>query len=231
MAKTLFGAIVVDARNKLGGHVFSKNKAGSFVRRKVSPSQPHTPNQSTIRNGLTALSKAWGGVLTDLQRAAWSAFAQNNPTKDQFGSTVQLTGEQTYVRVNNAILFVGAARIDDPPLSLTVDSITGFAPAAAAGAGTFSIATPTPHPEPATTLYSIYVTRQLSPGVESLQSFYRHLMTFAGTAAAPFDIEAAYVAKFGALEAGKRIGVGIRLIDTLTGAQSPLSTQSVIVAP
>jgi len=37
--KTLFGAIVVDGRGKLGGHVASKNRHGSYFRTKVSPSQ------------------------------------------------------------------------------------------------------------------------------------------------------------------------------------------------
>jgi len=34
--KTLFGAIVVDGRGKLGGHVASKNRHGSYFRTKVS---------------------------------------------------------------------------------------------------------------------------------------------------------------------------------------------------
>src|SRR3990170_23867 len=124
MAKTLFGALIVDMRNKLGGHVLSKNKGGSFIRRKVSPAQPRTAAQRVVRALITQFSRAWAGVLDDGERAAWSAFAAGHPVTDQFGQTVQLTGEQMYVRLNTVILFHGGTAIDSPPANLSVAAIT-----------------------------------------------------------------------------------------------------------
>jgi len=50
--KTLFGAIVVDGRGKLGGHVASKNRHGSYFRTKVSPSQPASQYSANVRAAL-----------------------------------------------------------------------------------------------------------------------------------------------------------------------------------
>lgn len=301
MAKTLFGAIVVDARNKLGGHVFSKNKAGSFMRRKVSPAQPRTSAQLAIRADMTTLSKAWGGSLSESERAAWTAFALNNPTRDQFGNVVQLTGAQTYNRLNQQLLYAGYPRIDTPPTSLEVAGIEGFAAIADNSAQSLILSALLPIALKANEVPMLWATRQLSPGVNSLSSFFRFLATFptaeesplaitaaptgavrvsnvttilptvahdfqpgdsviiagvtdptfngtftvqtiattvsftvsntgadatsgAGTVAAVRDVGGLYIDKFGALETGNILGVGLRVLNTTTGAQSPLFT-------
>lgn len=45
MAKIKFGMMMTDARGKLGGQVFSKNRSGSYVRTKVTPVNPQTTTQ------------------------------------------------------------------------------------------------------------------------------------------------------------------------------------------
>jgi len=229
MSKVVFGAIVVDMRNKLGGHVFSKNKGGSFMRRKVSPAQPRTSAQTLIRAGMTTLSKRWGGTLLDTQRSAWAAFAQNNPTKDIFGATVVLTGEQTYIRLNQALLMVGATILDDPPADLSVQGVSAFTSAPNGTSPAFTISAITPAPLLATDNYMIWATRQLSPGRESLATYYRFVTNFQGNTSLPFDIKTAYETKFGTLDTDKVLGLGIRVLNTLNGAQSPLFTKRLIV--
>lgn len=218
--KVQFGAIVNDARNKTGGIVFSKNKAGSFVRRKVAPSQPRTPDQLAIRADLTNNSKDWGGVLTQSQRDGWIAFAASNPVRDQFGNSVTLTGEQMYVRLNNTILQAGGTTIADPPANLDVPTVTALVAAAASGAGTFTVNITQSGTPAANPVYQIYATAQLSPGRKSVSSFYRKIMTMPGNTAQPATIFAAYTAKFGSLIAGKTIGVSVSVVDNTTGAQS-----------
>jgi hypothetical protein len=216
-------------RNKLGGHVFSKNKGGSFMRRKVSPAQPRTSAQTLIRAGMTTLSKRWGGTLLDTQRAAWQAFALNNPTKDVFGATVVLTGEQTYLRLNQAVLMVGAPIIDDPPNDLSVQGISSFTSAPNGTTPAFTISAVAPVPLLSTDCYMVWATRQMSPGRESLATFYRFLTNYQGNQALPFDLKAYYEAKFGTLDTDKVLGLGIRVLNTLNGAQSPLFTKRLIV--
>ena len=54
--KIKFGAIVVDGRNKIGGHVMSKNRAGAYMRTKVSPVNPRSLDQMSVRSRLSAIS-------------------------------------------------------------------------------------------------------------------------------------------------------------------------------
>jgi len=46
--KMKFGAIVVDGRGKIGGHVASKNRGGAYLRTKVTPSNPQTGYQAAV---------------------------------------------------------------------------------------------------------------------------------------------------------------------------------------
>jgi hypothetical protein len=306
MAKTLMGAIVVDLRNKLGGHVFSKNKAGSFVRRKVSPTQPFTAAQRLIRGIMTELSRAWGDVLSDAQRAAWKAFGDLHPVTDTFGQAVKLTGEQMYCKLNNVILFLGGTRIDDPPLSLDVTSITALTPTATETGPTFELAGVAPATLQANELYVIWATKQVGVGKNSIASLFAFVTTRAaldfvaatidaaptgavrvsntttlttvaphglapgdlivvegvadasfngvflcntgttgstikltnpgpdatsgaGTVSGSDSIVAEYEAKYGSLQAGTRIGVGVRVQNTVTGASSPLVSKNITV--
>src|SRR3990170_1010056 len=197
MAKTLFGALIVDMRNKLGGHVLSKNRGGSFIRRKVSPAQPRTSYQRVVRALVTQFSRAWSGVLGDAERSAWTAFAAGHPTTDQFGQTVQLTGEQMYVRLNTVIVFHGGTAIDDPPPDLSVAAITDFTPSATETGPTFLLDTVLPATILADERYVVWATAGMSVGRNSLDSFYRYVGTFATLTTGDLDIETAYLAKFG----------------------------------
>jgi len=43
--KIKFGSIVVNGSGKLGGHVYSSNRGGNYVRTLATPSNPQTPAQ------------------------------------------------------------------------------------------------------------------------------------------------------------------------------------------
>lgn len=230
MAKTLFGALIVDARNKLGGHVLSKNKGGSFIRRKVSPTQPFTAAQRLIRGILTSLARAWGGVLTDAQRASWKAFADTHPITDVFGQAIKLTGEQMYVSLNNVIQFLGGTIIAVPPATLTVAAITDFGPLPAQTGQAFTLDTVLPATVAANERYVVWASPQNSPGKIALGAQMTFLQKFTVLTAGDLDIAAAYIAKYGALVAGKKIMVGIRVQNLATGASSPLVNKVVTVA-
>jgi len=74
--KTLFGAIVVDGRGKLGGHVASKNRHGSYFRTKVSPSQPASQYSGKCPCPLYYISQAWRGLL-EASRILWNNAVQD----------------------------------------------------------------------------------------------------------------------------------------------------------
>jgi hypothetical protein len=308
MAKTLFGALIVDARNKLGGHVLSKNKGGSFIRRKVSPTQPMSTAQRKIRAIVTQLARAWGGVLDDTKRQVWKDFSSQHPVTDVFGQNVILTGMQMYVRLNAVIMFLGAAIIDMPPDSLEVSAITDLEPSATETGPTFELAGVVPAALEPNELYVIWATKQVGVGKNALASLLTYITTResldflaativaapngadrasdistittvadhglttgdlvviegvddpsfdgkflvaavgtskkfdvvnpgpdttpgsgGGTVSGSDSIVADYVAKYGALEAGRRICVGVRVQNTATGASSPLVTKNITV--
>ena len=47
--KAKFGSFIVDGRGKVNGHVISKNRAGSYIRTKVTPVNPRSTAQLTQR--------------------------------------------------------------------------------------------------------------------------------------------------------------------------------------
>jgi hypothetical protein len=229
MAKIMFGAVAVDARNKIAGIVYSKNAAGGYVRVKVSPTQAATNRRGLVRTRITNLSKYWSATLTGAQIAAWNAFAKNNPVKDVFGRTITLSGIQTFCRLNANILNVGGTQIDDPPASLTIQGITSIAPAAAAGAATFSVVY-APSPLDTNVCLNVFATQQLPIGRSFTKSYKRWIFASAAAAVTPANIHSAYLAKFGALVEGSAIGVFVNVVDKTTGAATTPLYERVIVA-
>jgi hypothetical protein len=123
LAKIVFSAVVGDARKKAGGVVFSKVRTGAIVRRKVSPVQPRSQYQRTVRSLFTSLSKYWGASLSDTQRSGWNALAAANPRKDVFGQTKTLTGLQLFQSCNRNLNSLGITTVlEDPPAALSAGS-------------------------------------------------------------------------------------------------------------
>src|SRR5690606_26146133 len=99
MAKIKFGMMMTDARGKLGGQVFSKNRGGSYIRTKVTPSNPRSSFQQAIRTLLSGFSQAWSS-LTANQRSAWNGAVSNWSKTDIFGDIKNPTGKNLFVRLN-----------------------------------------------------------------------------------------------------------------------------------
>ncbi len=226
--KALFGSLLVDGRGKLGGHVYSKNRGGSYVRTKVTPVNPQSSAQSDVRTNFTSISQAWRG-LTEAQRAAWDSAVDNFKTTNVFGSLKTPSGAQLYMRLNRNLHTAQVAGISAPPAPSTTTAVTLITPAAAAGAATFTVAF-APTPVPAGYVLVVFATAQQSPGKVFLKNQFRVLEVFAAAQATPADIKAAYVARFGALVAGNAIGVGMVLINTATGLKSLMLAKRIIVA-
>ena len=78
MVAAIFISSTIDrVRNKLGKHVFSRNKAGDFMRLRVKPSNPKTQAQMTSRGSFTQISRQWK-TLTPFMREMWNKFAETN---------------------------------------------------------------------------------------------------------------------------------------------------------
>lgn len=232
MAKIQFGNIVADARNSVGGVVYSRNTWGAYIRQKVSPVQPRTSRQTEMRANLTELSKRWGTVLTEQQREAWRQFAAAFPIVDVFGNTISLTGIAAYQRVNRVRAILGLPPLDDPPANMDViapESVElQIAYAGTPPALTFTVVF-TPSPAPSGHHVEVWATKGLSPGRAFVSSELRLVSVSPAGQASPYDFTSQYLSRFGEPAAGQKVFVEVRFANSANGAQSRGLRASAIV--
>jgi len=102
MASIKLSAIVSAARGKVGGNVFSANKAGSFVRTYVKPTNRNTVPQQTVRGRFGTLSSGWRSLSAEA-RAQWNTIAPQYPYMNRLGDMATYTGQQLYNRLQGNI--------------------------------------------------------------------------------------------------------------------------------
>jgi hypothetical protein len=224
--KMKFGAIVVAGSGKIGGHVASKNRGGAYLRTKVTPVNPNTASQATVRTRLAGFSQDWK-ALTQAQRDAWNAAVQDFARTDIFGDIRNPTGFNLYQRLNNNLAQIGVAALTTPPGLESVDQVTIGTLILNLTGPVGTLATSAAVPTGMTMV--VDATPSLSPGVSFVKSEYRRIQTFAAAAASPHNIYAAYIAKFGAPVEGMKVFARISFINTTTGQSSPYQSTSAIV--
>jgi len=219
MAKLKLGAMLGDARNAIGGMVFSKNQFGAYARQKVSPVQPRSIKQAAVRSGVQDLATKWANQLTAAQRAGWIALASVNPVVDVFGDSQILTGLQMFVRVNRNLIKAGQDYRANPPANQDVDALSTLTVAASVATQAITL-TFTPTPIGALNKLLEWATPALPKGRAYHENFYKFLAASAANAPTGVDIGPAWVLRFGAMQLGQQIGVKCRLLNVDTGAES-----------
>jgi hypothetical protein len=226
--KAKFGAIVVDGRGKIGGHVASKNRAGAYFRTKVTPSNPQTSAQSGVRSSLTLLSQSWQ-LLTDADRAAWNGAVASYSRTDIFGDLRNPSGFNLYLRLNLNILNAGGGIISNPPAEQFAPEPVAYGLEPDQGAGDFDV-TFSPSPIPANTAYVIEATEQVSSGKSFAKNLFRVVQVLPAADVTPTNIFAAYTAKFGGLVPGKKIFMRVKAVNLVSGlASSPIVESAIVV--
>lgn len=226
--KTKFGSIIVDGRGKIGGHVASKNRAGAYLRTKVTPVNAQSSAQTAVRNVFTGFAQGWRG-LTENQRAAWNAAVSDYAKTDIFGDLRQPTGFNLYQRLNNNLSQISKAAIATPPLPESVEVVAIGALTVAEGAGTMSLVyTPSAGTN---TSVKVWATAPVSAGRSFVKSQYRLIHTFTGETASPLNMKASYEAKFGSVgQAGQKVFVKLEAVNETTGQTGTPEQTSAIVA-
>lgn len=116
MAKIL--PIHGEMSGSIAGNVYSHNKGGSYVRRKTIPTNPGTVRQQTVRGRLADFAQRWGQLTSD-QRQGWNDYAATHPIIDRQGSSMNISGESMFVRLNAQASVAGWPAVDDAPGFLT----------------------------------------------------------------------------------------------------------------
>jgi len=221
--KIKFGSLISDGRGKIGGHVASKNRAGAYLRTKVTPVNPRSASQILARQRLATPAIAWRG-LTSAQRSQWNAAVGSFAGTDIFGDLRKPTGFALYCRLNANLALCSIAAISVPPLPLAVLSPTSLTLTQASGGATSLAYAPTPVPA----LHNMVVkmTAPVSPGKSFVKSEFRVISVVAPAAATPFVATAAYATKFGGPGlAGQKVFVECFYIHSTTG-QKGMALQS-----
>jgi len=213
--KIKFGALVVDGRGKVGGHVASKNRAGSYIRTKVTPVNPNTSYQAGVRNALATQSAAWG-ALTEAQRLQWNDAVAAYQKTDIFGDLKKPSGFNLFQMLNNNLVRIGESALTVPPLPQEIPIIETGVLTAATGAAievTF-----TNDPVITDSEVEVSATPALSPGVSFVKSEFRRIGLMPAIVANVTTLTTIYGAKFGAVgAAGQKIFVQMKQISKTSG--------------
>lgn len=214
--KVKFGAIVVAGSGKLGGHVFTKNRAGAAMRTKVTPSNPRTTYQSTSRAYLTTIAKSWAG-LTEAQRQQWNSASTSFKKTNIFGDGVTPSGFNLYQKLNNNLLNIGQSVLTVPPSPAAVVGISALS-VTAVHAGALTITYTTDSNAGATQYLEVWATESINAGKSFIKNKYRKIGSIVSTTVSPYVATVLYTAKFGAVgAAGKKIFIEIKGVNGTTG--------------
>src|SRR6266571_5868977 len=133
-------ALVTAASGKIRGMVASHNRGGTYLKGKTIPVNPSSVLQGIVRGALRTAINAWTTVLTSAQRAAWLTYAQNTPFTDTLGNTIQLTGQNAYLRQAVVRTQASLAPISPGPTVFDLGTFTPPTLTLTAGAGTATLA-------------------------------------------------------------------------------------------
>lgn len=228
MSKIKWGAIVVDGRGKLGGHVFTKTRSGATMRTKVTPVNPQTTAQAAARSRLGGMSQAWKG-LTEAQRLAWNALASETAKTNIFGDQYFPTGKNLFTGLNANKLLIGGAQMNDAPVLAEIPTIVGASVSVDVALSELDLSiysSSAPEDEELV----IEATRPMSAGRYNFDGSYRIISTVADVDVIDPALEySRYVTKFGAPAIGSKIGFRFYFVNKTTGQQSPRFATSAIV--
>lgn len=227
-----FGSIVVDGRNKLGGHVYSKNRGGNYVRTNIVPTNPRSAAQMEAR-GIFAMASAGWKQLTQSARDRWVEFAQDNKYQDIFGDSRSLSANSAFVRSTVNTINAGITSLAGP---VTVDesfTSTGLRLTATETSGDIALMFGNSDTSRmGNARFIVHTTGMFPASQKYATNKFRMLANYGGTSIVnnELDITSDYVAKHGALVEGQRIAISIVLIKS-NGLSTLVGQTDIVVGP
>jgi len=218
--KIKWGSIVVNGSGKLGGHVYSKNRGGNYVRTLATPSNPQTSFQQSGRSVFTGLTQGWSG-LTQSERDSWNGATANFQRTDQFGDIRELSGKGLYISLNKELILVGQSALSVAPTPSPINVPTSLTVGITLQGGGFADILLTAPGILGTDLVVVKATPVLSAGTSFVKNKLRTVVT--GEVNTVFDeqfLYDQYKARFGELEEGDKVAFSIYVINE-AGQRSP----------
>jgi len=218
MAKIKFGMMMTDARGKLGGQVFSKNRGGAYVRTKVTPSNPQTLAQTIVRTNLGNISQLWNSLTTD-QIAGWNSAVENWKSTDIFGDIKIPSGKNLFTKLNVNLLNTTRPVVLDVPEKQSVN----VQPQVTVSYDTATSAwTLTSLPSIPGIVYQVEATPTVPNGVSYVKNRFRVVAYGADATALATAMASGYADKFGEPELGAKVFARVRAIGDNGQASLPI---------
>lgn len=213
--KTLFGAVIVAGSGKLGGHVASKNRGGTYMRTRVTPANPKSEDQTKARNRLASISTLWKTLTADVI-LKWNQACELWKGTNIFGNSITPSGFNLFQRLNNNLVQIAQSEITSPPVPEEVPVIiTGVLTAVHDGAVKVTFET-----DPIVTDSKIVCSA--TPTIPASQSFVKNKFCQIGVMPAIVEhvatLTTLYEARFGKVgAAGNKLFVQMVQIVKATG--------------
>lgn len=227
MAKIKFGMMMTDARGKLGGQVFSKNRSGAYVRTKVTPVNPRTTFQQLSRSILGTLSAGWS-ALTDAQRASFNSAVEDWQKTDIFGDLKKPTGKNLYTGLNKNLAQSGQDLVSVAPQKTEFPDLLDIT----AGISTLTNAFVF---EDFPTLTNGYYQVMMTPPLSAGTNFVRNRLRVIGYAVNNADlvalVNANYSTRFGSHTAQNNIHFSVKIIGNNGQTSVPLGFKLSAITP
>lgn len=212
MAKIKFGMMMTDARGKLGGQVFSKNRSGAYVRTKVTPVNPRTTDQQANRSLLGSLSANWS-ALTEAQRNAWNGAVASWQKTNVFGDLIKPTGKNLFTGLNKVLLqqFPAESMLLVPPAKVEFPAFVLVSASVDISSGNFTIQLGGSVEVGKT--YQVRATSGVSLGTSYVTNLLRGIgSAFTSGAGNVLTITTQYANKFGIVPENSAVFVEVRQV-------------------
>jgi hypothetical protein len=219
--------LTVPQSGRCGPIVYVRSRCGLVARQWVKPLNPRTEPQQYNRRGFATVSKHWGG-LDDDQRNSWCLFAVGKYTLNALGVQVPRSGYSCFMSINLRQAHLGLPLFDLPPAPPVIGPNPVGELVATNTGDTITLKVRVPSAPAQYTL--LQGAAPQASGVRFVQHF-----PFLGLVPPPVDgwsdITALYVARYGMLQAGRRIFIrtcqqmdGMADVPKLTSVRIPAAT-------
>jgi hypothetical protein len=218
MAKIMLGSLAGAISGALGNDVFSHNRHGAYVRRRVIPTKVVNDYTTEVRNNLIACARAWG-VLTPQKQAAWGTYAQSHPITDRLGQKQTLFGAGAYTQLNARILRATDTVITVPPTAASPIPLLTLS-AAATFAAQNCVLTFTPATLSATQRLWVQAAVLSAPGQNYFKNLLKLVLVDIKESVTGVDVGPSIVDRFGSIAVGHRIILLCSVYESTSGLLS-----------
>lgn len=213
--KVKFGSIITDGRNKLGGHVYSRNHYGNFSRTNTVPTLVQNDYTQSVRNNFLSLIQGYTD-LDPTDRLSWQSGVVDYPRTNQFGDTYYPTGQTLFTWLNRNLYTIGLGPLSTCPTPVHPTTDLTHTLTIAPDLSTITIDFPTPLTDSGSTLV-IASTRPLPASRNFVSTEFRIIKTFDLSSTGSIDITTEWVDKFNSITPGGKIFTKLYLIEKSCG--------------